>query len=107
MMGDSEKLVSSVEVEFSTAAFSLETIKKAAYRLVAHFSADIRPENTLIKCRLEFRAPVSRADAEEAVRAFRDEVLDQDLRVIIAEETAPIRNATLAYAFSQTKLQSE
>lgn len=42
---------------------------------------------------------------EGLVAAFRNEVLDQDLRSIIAKETEAIRNAVLAFAFSKTGLQ--
>lgn len=36
---------------------------------------------------------------------FKTEVLDNDLREQIGEETAQIRTAVLAYAFSKTGLQ--
>ncbi len=99
--------VSSVETEFSAEAFSLETVKKSAYRILDRFSDDIRVEGTVIMCHLEFRTPVSQEQAKNTVMDFRDEVLDQDLRQIVAEETAPMRNAILAYAFSRTGLQRE
>ena len=102
-----EPVVSSVETEFSAATFALETVKKSAYRLLDRFSADIRAEGKFIKCRLEFRTPVSQEQAQKAVMDFRDDVLDQDLRRIVAEETAPMRNAILAHAFSRTGLQRE
>ena len=37
--------------------------------------------------------------------AFKNEVLDQDLRSIIAKETEATRNAVLAFALSKTGLQ--
>ncbi len=107
MSGADASDVSSVETEFSAEAFSLETVKKSAYRMLDRFSADIRAEGTVISCRLDFRTPVSQEQARKAVMDFRDEVLDQDLRKIVAEETAPMRNAILAYAFSRTGLQRE
>ena len=107
MSGADASDVSSVETEFSAEAFSLETVKKSAYRMLDRFSADIRAEGTVISCRLDFRIPVSQEHARKAVMDFRDEVLDQDLRHIVAEETAPMRNAILAYAFSRTGLQRE
>ncbi len=107
MSGADASDVSSVETEFSAEAFSLETVKKSAYRMLDRFSADIRAEGTVISCRLDFRTPVSKEHARKAVMDFRDEVLDQDLRKIVAEETAPMRNAILAYAFSRTGLQRE
>ena len=107
MSGADASDVSSVETEFSAEAFSLETVKKSAYRMLDRFSADIRAEGAVIRCCLEFRTPVSQEQARKAVMDFRDEVLDQDLRKIVAEETAPMRNAILAYAFSRTGLQRE
>ena len=107
MAEDDAAGVSSVETEFSAETFPIEIVKKAAYRMLDRFSADINSESGLIKCRLEFRTPVSKDQARQAVMDLRDEVLDQDLRQIVAEETTPIRNAILAYAFSRTGLQSE
>ena len=43
--------------------------------------------------------------AERIVAAFKNEVLDQDLRSIIAKETEATRNAVLAFALSKTGLQ--
>ncbi len=100
-------VVSSVETEFSAEVFSLGTVKKSAYRMLDQFSTDIRAEGTVIRCRLDFRTPISQKQAQKAVMEFRDEVLDQDLRHIVAEETAPMRNAILAHAFSRTGLQRE
>jgi His-Xaa-Ser system protein HxsD len=107
MSGAGTPDVSSVETEFSAEAFSLETVKKSAYRMLDRFSTDIRAEGTDIRCRLDFRTPVSQEQARKAVMDFRDEVLDQDLRHIVTEETTPMRNAILAYAFSRTGLQRE
>ncbi len=44
---------------------------------------------------------------DEFEAAFRNEVLDQDLRRTIARETASLRNAILAHAFSKTGIQGD
>jgi hypothetical protein len=41
---------------------------------------------------------------EEAVRFFHQELLDEDLRVTIHEETDSIRALILAHTFSRTNL---
>jgi His-Xaa-Ser system protein HxsD len=49
--------------------------------------------------------PREEEQAERIVAAFKNEVLDQDLRSIISKETEAIRNAVLAFALSKTGLQ--
>jgi His-Xaa-Ser system protein HxsD len=91
---------------FSSQIYSTETIKKAAYRFSDVLSVDIIPRSGEIECRLEF---ISRSkeegQSEQIVAAFKNEVLDQDLRSIISKETEAIRNAVLAFALSKTGLQ--
>lgn len=93
------------ELRFSSATYSLDTIKKAAYRLSDRCSFEFDVTANDITCRLFFEVA---ADPESVVvieNEFRNEVLDQDLRQTIADETAASRNAILAYAFSRTGLQ--
>ena len=99
--------VNNLTTSFAVSTFSLDVVKKAAYRLSGRASFDIRRNDGEIVCRLDFPTPLGQDDAEALLAAFRNEVLDQDLRRSIAEETAPIRNAILAYAFSRTDLQNE
>lgn len=91
---------------FSSQIYSVETIKKAAYRFSDVLSVDIilRPDE--IECALQF-LPGSKEEEEapSIVAAFKNEVLDQDLRSIISKETEAIRNAVLAFALSKTGLQ--
>jgi len=42
---------------------------------------------------------------EENLENFKRELLDQQLRKQIKEETEPVRNLILAYAFSRSTLQ--
>lgn len=94
----------STAVTFSVAVFALDTIKKAAYRFSDVFSAEIVPAADQTKCVLHFDPSVSEDQREQLVRAFRTEVLDQDLRARVAAETSSVRNAILGYAFSRTGL---
>lgn len=96
-----------LETHFSADVYSIDVVKKAAYRMLEHFSCDIQLEANLIWCRLTRRRDLSAQEVEKLKAAFHDEVLDQDLRRLIRDETEPTRNAILAYAFSKTGLQSE
>ena len=90
-----------IEVAFSAAVFSLEVVKKAAYRLSGRAAIDIQLREGTIICLISS----SGGAPEELANELRVEVLDQDLRKLVAEETAPTRNAILAYALSKTGLQ--
>ncbi|MCI0562224.1 MAG: hypothetical protein MN733_27375, partial [Nitrososphaera sp.] len=72
------------EVRFSSHVYTLETIKRAAYRFTGQLVFNFIPENDFIVCEIK---PVSTkaasfdaADAEIAINEFKNEVLDQDLR---------------------------
>ena len=91
---------------FSSQIYSIETIKKAAYRFSDVLSVDIVPRSNETECVLHF-IPGSKGEeqAHQIAAAFKNEVLDQDLRSIISKETEAIRNAVLAFALSKTGLQ--
>jgi His-Xaa-Ser system protein HxsD len=93
-------------VVFSAQVYSLDTIKKAAYRFCDVLSVDIIPRAPDIECVLHVRSGHTDDEAEAIIAAFKNEVLDQDLRATIAKETEGARNAILAYALSKTGLQS-
>lgn len=87
--------------------YSIETIKKAAYRCSDVLSVEINPRSGEIECILHFvLEPKEDEQVQRIVAAFRNEVLDQDLRAVIAKETETTRNAVLAFALSKTGLQS-
>ncbi len=93
-------------IVFSSQIYSIETIKKAAYRFSDVLSVDLTPEGDKIECVLRFLPGLDDGEQiERIVLAFKNEVLDQDLRLIIARETEATRNAILAFAFSKTGLQ--
>src|SRR5262249_36898721 len=79
------------------------TVLRRSRRLL---SIDIFPRSAEIECILHFlSSPKEEEQVERIVAAFRNEVLDQDLRAIIARETEATRNAILAFALSKTGLQ--
>lgn len=94
-------------VAFPAGIYSLDSVKKAAYRLSDKLVVDIASDESGIRCTLSFLGAFSQAEADALIAAFKLEVLDQDLRESIAAETGPLRNAILAFAFSKTGLQSE
>ena len=95
----------STRVTFDARVYALPIIKKSAYRFLKSFDTEITQEGDAWHCTLKFAAPASADAVEQAEREFRTAVLDQDLRASIARETAPVRNAILALAFSRTGLQ--
>jgi His-Xaa-Ser system protein HxsD len=90
---------------FSQRVYGLDIIKKAAYRLLDRFAADFRIEGDEIVCVLTFPSSTSAEAIATAVTDFQKEVLDQDLRQVVAAETSALRNAILALAFAPSKLQ--
>ncbi len=93
-----------IVVEFPCAGFSIEAVKRAAYMLMARYDVAIDMTATTIRCTL--RAANSKVDLANAERDLRREVVDQDLRISIEQQTASYRDAILGLAFSKTGLQS-
>lgn len=92
---------------FDSAVFDLDTVKRAVYRFSDQFAADISTDGSRIVCSLSFNASASLQAKTKAFNELRKEVLDQDLRKRVAAETAPLRNAILALAFSNSKLRRD
>jgi len=90
---------------FSTDVYGLDTIKKAAYRLLDRAVIEISLRDKEVICTIRSREKEDAADLQNVADEFHAEVLDQDLRQLIADETANVRNAVLAFAFSRTGLQ--
>jgi acetolactate synthase small subunit len=62
---------------FSSQVYSVETIKKAAYRCSDVLSVDINPRPGEIECVLHFLSePKEEERVQRIVAAFRNEVLD-------------------------------
>ncbi|HEY3800999.1 MAG TPA: His-Xaa-Ser system protein HxsD [Kofleriaceae bacterium] len=81
--------------------YRLKAIKKAAYRLAERFTAVVEtPTTETVAVSLRFKPTVSEAYARESVRLYFEELMDQELREEIAEETGPLRSLILAHAFS-------
>jgi His-Xaa-Ser system protein HxsD len=106
MPGDSEKVEPlTVRVSLDLRVYRIAAIKKAAYRVAASCTALFEQiDEVQVQVALQFKPNATESSVSEAVRLFHQEVLDQELREHIAEETRPLRTLILAQAFSRTDL---
>jgi His-Xaa-Ser system protein HxsD len=105
-VGSEGEAPSSLRLRFDARVHSLTVIKKAAYRFLDRFTVAITRDGENWGCELSFLNAISAGEAQKLGQALQAEVLDQDLREIIAAETEAVRNAVLAVAFSRTGLQA-
>jgi His-Xaa-Ser system protein HxsD len=89
-------------VTFDAAVYRSNAVKKAAYKYGGLFYVLIAQRDDLIEVRLKPKESCTPPDAQ--VGEFCNEVLDQELRETIADETSGIRDLLLAQAFSKTTL---
>jgi His-Xaa-Ser system protein HxsD len=107
MADQGSELVCSRTTAFAADVFALDVIKKAAYPFTDRASFEFRASDDKIEVDLNFAPAVTSRTAAGLLADFKNEVLEQDLRRSIAEETAPMRNAILGYALSRTGLLGE
>lgn len=86
------------------AVYSLDCIKRSAYRFTDTFALNVKVEGNAALCTLSFDATASDQMMDHVVARFQKELLDQDLRATIRAETKDVRNLILAHAFSRTGL---
>jgi len=84
--------------------YNLEASQKAAYRFIDRLTVLIQKNGDQLLCEIE---PVSGHEEKfaEHVSDFKRELLDQQLRQKIKNETEATRNLILSYAFSRSGLQ--
>jgi His-Xaa-Ser system protein HxsD len=88
-----------------TRVYRLIAIKKAAHRLAAHFTVSFESvTDEHVHLVLRGKSKWTDAEADDVIKAFNQELLDQELREHVGEETASIRTLILAQAFSKTGL---
>lgn len=85
-------------------SFDIEAIKRAAYRFSDRISVEITESPSGVQCRLRRLNSKIAQTLDDIAGEFRNEVLDQDLRLKIAAETESYRNLILSLAFSKTPL---
>jgi His-Xaa-Ser system protein HxsD len=88
----------SMEFTFDLKLFRLSAVKKAAYRFAGPFTVEFAQlSDSRLRVTLSRRQDVvSQLDASH----LPNEVLDQELREIVAEETKSVRDLLLAQTFS-------
>jgi His-Xaa-Ser system protein HxsD len=86
------------------ASFDIEAVKRAAYRFSDRVSVEITNGTEGTQCRLRPLQTKGTIDLNQLAGEFRNETLDQDLRLKIAQETEGYRNLILSLAFSKTPL---
>jgi His-Xaa-Ser system protein HxsD len=90
-----------VSFSFDLTAQSLTAIKKAAYKFSGSYVIDISTNDN--RCTV-VATPIEGAAHRWGIEMFPNEVLDQDLREIVAGETNVLRDVILAQAFSAVSL---
>ena len=94
-----------ISLRFNLTLYRLSALKKAAYKFTHQASILLEePQEGAVSIRFSFGDKKSAADRQKIIHDFCNEVLDQDLRESIAEETEATRNLILAQAFSHTSL---
>lgn len=94
-----------IELTLDLRVYRLSAVQKAAYRVAAMCTAalgEIRGDSLPIT--ILFPASMRREEADGVVRLFFQELLDQELREKVGEETSQLRTLLLAHAFSRTGL---
>jgi His-Xaa-Ser system protein HxsD len=85
--------------------YRLSAVKKTAYRIAEKCTVMLGAlEGDALSLELRFSARTSDEDARAIERLFFQDLLDQELREQIGEETRPMRALVLAHAFSRTDL---
>ncbi|KYF68803.1 His-Xaa-Ser system protein HxsD [Sorangium cellulosum] len=91
-----------VAVSIDLRAYRLTAVQKTAYRMAAQCTAVLREvHDHSLEVTLTFPPTTSERAAIETARLFFQELLDQELREKVAEETASLRTLILAHAFSR------
>ncbi|ADO73901.1 uncharacterized protein STAUR_6144 [Stigmatella aurantiaca DW4/3-1] len=94
-----------VRLTLDLRVYRLAAVQKASYRFAEHFTVVLgTSDGQLLPVTCLFRPDTRKAEALDAVRCYFQELLDQELREQIGEETRPVRALILAQAFSRTDL---
>ena len=94
-----------VRVVLNADAYRLAAVQRTSYAFADQCTALIgRVDVGELPISLIFRAATTEKEALNVARRFLQDLLDQELREQIREETGPIRSLILAHAFSRTNL---
>jgi His-Xaa-Ser system protein HxsD len=104
-MNDISLKTNGCSLSLNTSIYSLEAIKKAAYKFADRASILISPgAASSVIVEFNFRGKSATDNLGQVVSDFSNELLDQDLREIVKRETVALRNLIMAQAFSRTTL---
>ena len=93
-------------LDFDAKIYRAEAVQKAAYKLSDRLHFHIEPRDGEGGVRVTM-SPRQEGDIEFLAGEFCNEVLDQELREVVAEETRPVRDVLMAQAFSAVSLVDE
>ncbi|WP_342375182.1 His-Xaa-Ser system protein HxsD [Myxococcus stipitatus] len=94
-----------VQAVLDLRVYRLAAIQKSAYRFAERCTAVLgSPDADRIPVRFAFPPAITEQDALETVRLFFQELLDQELREQVGDETRALRALIVAQAFSRTDL---
>jgi His-Xaa-Ser system protein HxsD len=94
-----------IEATVDLRVYRLAAVQKAAYRFAERFTVVLGTQHDHVQpIAFVFRPSTAEPDALDAFRLFFEELLDQELREHIGEETRAIRALIIAQAFSRTDL---
>jgi His-Xaa-Ser system protein HxsD len=91
-------------IHLDPGVYRLTAIKKAAYKFGDRCHVEIESGQAGGPVRVSLTPKRVPGDLPTLCGEFRNEVLDQELREVVAEETQAVRNVLLAQAFSGTAL---
>lgn len=95
----------SITVSLDLRIYSLNAIKKAAYKFTDKYSVLIELIDNDSKVQVLIKSTSKKLDElEHVAQLFCNEVIDQDLREVVAKETEGVKNLIIAQAFSKTSL---
>ncbi|BAZ18408.1 hypothetical protein NIES4071_102930 (plasmid) [Calothrix sp. NIES-4071] len=90
-------------VHISTECYSKTIIFKTAHKFTDRCYVHVEPnaENRFL---VSFKCKNQKHSVQKLAQEFCNELLEQELRFIIAQETEGVRNLIIAHAFSKTSL---
>jgi His-Xaa-Ser system protein HxsD len=91
-------------IELDTALYRSSAIKKAAYKFGDRCHVLIEPVDGGTRVKVSLRPKRLLDSPQYLLGEFQNEVLDQELREVVAAETEGVRNVIIAAAFSATNL---
>ncbi|WP_338864764.1 His-Xaa-Ser system protein HxsD [Myxococcus stipitatus] len=94
-----------VQAVLDLRVYRLAAIQKSAYRFAERCTAVFgSPDTNQLPIRFVFALTITEKDALETMRLFFQELLDQELREQVGDETRALRALIVAQAFSRTGL---